>query len=160
MLRREEPSRREPAHMFLHNTGPVRLVGSRVFPYAGTGANTYTAYVIGTRSEGRRGSRMIRRWMHQLVVCVAAVICTQWAVAQEAPCQLYKVRSSTLNISKEPRGDAVYIDMLDNADVVCVTREQKVGEQARARHGSINCGAVLLDERLENGRAGRVLGYA
>jgi hypothetical protein len=79
--------------------------------------------------EARDEPGMIRRRMQQVVLCVAAVVWTQCAAAQEAPCQLYKVRSSTLNISKEPRGDAVYIDMLDNADVVCVTREQKVGER-------------------------------
>ena len=80
---------------------------------------------LGARDE----PGMIRRRMQQVVLCVAAVVWTQCAAAQEAPCQLYKVRSSTLNISKEPRGDAVYIDMLDNADLVCVTREQKVGER-------------------------------
>jgi hypothetical protein len=68
---------------------------------------------------------MIRR----LVLCVAAVVWTQSAPAQEPQCRLYKVQSSSLNISKEPRGDAGYIDVLDNADVVCVTREQKVGER-------------------------------
>src|SRR4030081_3635373 len=80
---------------------------------------------LGARDE----PGMIRRRMQQVVLCVAAVVWTQCAAAQEAPCQLYKVRSSTLNISKEPRGDAVYIDMLGNADLVCVTREQKVGER-------------------------------
>jgi hypothetical protein len=65
----------------------------------------------------------------RLVLCAAAVIWTQSAPAQEPQCRLYKVQSNSLNISKEPRGDAVYIDMLDNADVVCVSREQKVGER-------------------------------
>jgi hypothetical protein len=72
---------------------------------------------------------MIRRPMQRLVLCVAAVVWTQSVLAQEPPCRLYKVQSNSLNISKEPRGDAVYIDTLDNADVVCVTREQKVGER-------------------------------
>jgi hypothetical protein len=79
---------------------------------------------------GAKDEAGMTRWrMRQVVLCVAAVVWTHCAAAQEAPCQLYKVRSNTLNISKEPRGDAVYIDMLDNADVVCVTREQKVGER-------------------------------
>ena len=62
-------------------------------------------------------------------MCVAALVWTQSAPAQEPQCRLYKVQSNSLNISKEPRGDAGYIDTLDNADVVCVTREQKVGER-------------------------------
>ena len=66
---------------------------------------------------------MVRR----LVLFLAALVWIQSAPAQEPQCRLYKVRSSNLNISKEPRGDAVYIDTLDNADVVCVTREQQVG---------------------------------
>ena len=68
---------------------------------------------------------MIRR----VVLCIAVVACVQSAPAQEPQCRLYKVQSNSLNISKEPRGDAVYIDTLDNADVVCVTRERKVGER-------------------------------
>ena len=68
---------------------------------------------------------MIRR----VVLCIAVVACVQSAPAQEPQCRLYKVQSNSLNISKEPRGAAVYIDTLDNADVVCVTRERKVGER-------------------------------
>ena len=68
---------------------------------------------------------MIRR----VVLCIAVVACVQSAPAQEPQCRLYKVQSNSINISKEPRGDAGYIDTLDNADVVCVTREQKVGER-------------------------------
>jgi hypothetical protein len=67
------------------------------------------------------------RW--RLVLCVAAVICAQSAASQEPQCRLYKVQPSSLNISKDPRGDAVYIDVLSNSDVVCVTREQKAGER-------------------------------
>jgi hypothetical protein len=72
---------------------------------------------------------IIRRPMLRLVLCVAAVVWTQCAPAEESPCRLYKVQPGSLNISKEPRGDAPYIDVLANADVVCVTREQKVGER-------------------------------
>src|SRR5882757_9931390 len=67
--------------------------------------------------------------MRRVVLCIAVVAWVQSAPAQEAQCRLYKVQSNSLNISKEPRGDAVYIDILDNADVVCVTRERKVGER-------------------------------
>ena len=69
------------------------------------------------------------RPIQRLLLCVAAVIWTQSAPAQDPQCRLYKVQPSSLNISKEPRGDAVYIDALDNSDVVCVTREQNVGER-------------------------------
>ncbi len=72
---------------------------------------------------------MTRRPLLRLVLCLTAVVWTQSAPAQDPQCRLYKVQSSSLNISKEPRGNAVYIDTLDNADVVCVTREQKVGER-------------------------------
>jgi hypothetical protein len=72
---------------------------------------------------------MIRRPLLRLVLCIAAVVWTQSAPAQDPQCRLYKVQPSSLNISKEPRGNAAYIDMLDSADVVCVTREQKVGER-------------------------------
>jgi hypothetical protein len=68
---------------------------------------------------------MIRR----VVLCIAVVACVQSAPAQEPQCRLYKVQSSSINISKEPRGDGGYVDPLDNADVVCVTREHKVGER-------------------------------
>jgi hypothetical protein len=70
---------------------------------------------------------MIRRPMQWLALCVAVVTWTPCASAQEPACRFYKVQSSTLNVSKEPRGDAAYTDVLDNADVICVTREQNAG---------------------------------
>jgi hypothetical protein len=51
------------------------------------------------------------------------------AQAQEPECHYFKVKSEGMNIAKEPRGDAVFIDMLDKDDVVCVTRNQKVGDR-------------------------------
>ena len=72
---------------------------------------------------------MTRRPLLRLVLCLTAVVWTQSAPAQDPQCRLYKVQPSSLNISKEPRGNAAYIDTLGNADVVCVTREQKVGER-------------------------------
>jgi len=70
---------------------------------------------------------MIRRPMQWLALCVAVVTWAPCASAQEPACLFYKVQSSTLNVSKKPRGDAAYTDVLDNADVVCVTREQSAG---------------------------------
>jgi hypothetical protein len=67
--------------------------------------------------------------MWRVILCVAWVVMAQSVAAQDPQCRFYKVQPSSLNISKEPRGDAPYIDVLDNADVVCVTRDQKVGER-------------------------------
>jgi len=65
----------------------------------------------------------------RIVLCIAAVIWAQSAAAQAPQCKRYKVLPSTLNISKEPRGDAPYIDVLEKDDEVCVGRVQKVGER-------------------------------
>jgi hypothetical protein len=73
------------------------------------------------------GRLLTGRPMQRLVLCVAAALCIQYATAEESQCRLYKVQSGSLNVSKEPRGDAPYIDVLDNADVICVSREQKAG---------------------------------
>lgn len=70
---------------------------------------------------------MVTIWRMAAVAAVAMWV--QSSSAQQPECRLYKVQSSSLNISKEPRGDAPYIDVLDNADVVCVTRQQKTGER-------------------------------
>jgi hypothetical protein len=64
-----------------------------------------------------------------VVVCLVSLLAAQTAAAQDPECRLYKVASDSLNISKEPRGDAAYIDVLDKADVVCLTRQQKVGDR-------------------------------
>ena len=67
-----------------------------------------------------------------LAVCIGAF--TAWAVSQfaeaQAPaCRYFKVQAPSLNISKEPRGDSPFIDVLDSGDIVCVTREQKAGNR-------------------------------
>ena len=59
-----------------------------------------------------------------LVVCGA----TWNAQAESPPCEYLKVRANTANVSKEPRADSVFIDLLDKGDVVCVTRSQKVSD--------------------------------
>jgi hypothetical protein len=51
------------------------------------------------------------------------------ASAQDQACRYYKVQANSLNISKEPRGDAVFIDVLDKGEVVCATRTEKVGDR-------------------------------
>jgi hypothetical protein len=51
------------------------------------------------------------------------------ADAQGPGCRFFKVQANSANVSKEPRGDAFMIDVLDKDDIVCVTREQKVGDR-------------------------------
>jgi|SRR5262245_23522772 len=65
----------------------------------------------------------------RLVLGLLALLGAQGAFAQQPDCRFFKVQSNSANVSKEPRGDAAYIDQLSNADIVCVTREQKVGER-------------------------------
>jgi hypothetical protein len=64
----------------------------------------------------------------RILLCVAAVVWAQSAAAQEQ-CQRYKVLPGTLNVSKEPRGDAPYIDVLEKDEEICVGRTQKVGDR-------------------------------
>jgi hypothetical protein len=65
----------------------------------------------------------------RLVFGLFALLGVQGAFAQQPDCRFFKVQSNSANVSKEPRGDAAYIDQLNNADIVCVTREQRVGER-------------------------------
>ena len=46
------------------------------------------------------------------------------AHAQEQSCQFYKVNTSLLNISKDA-GGGVYMDVLEDGEIACVTRKQK-----------------------------------
>ena len=59
-------------------------------------------------------------------VCVAAALDTSITAAQEPACRFFKIQSDNVNISKEPRGDSTYIDVLDTGDIVCATRDEKV----------------------------------
>jgi hypothetical protein len=59
-------------------------------------------------------------------VCVAAALHTSITVAQEPACRFFKIQSDNVNVSREPRGDSTYIDVLDTGDIVCATRDQKV----------------------------------
>ncbi len=54
------------------------------------------------------------------------------AHAQDENCRFFRVQSENLNIFKEPRGGADFIDALDRNDVVCVTRDQQVGDDVWA----------------------------
>jgi hypothetical protein len=60
-----------------------------------------------------------------LGVCVAAALHASIAIAQEPACRFLKIQSDNVNISKEPRGDSTYIDVLDAGDIVCATRDEK-----------------------------------
>src|SRR5262249_7569612 len=72
--------------------------------------------------EGKNGSMI-----HRLALCLAGLLADQIADAQEPECRLYKVTADSLTVSKDPRSDAPYTDVLDKATVVCLTREQKAG---------------------------------
>lgn len=50
------------------------------------------------------------------------------APAQEPDCRFFKVAAGALNIFKEPRGTSDFIDRLVKGDIVCVTRDQQVGD--------------------------------
>jgi hypothetical protein len=58
-------------------------------------------------------------------ICVAAVSYVSLTAAQEPACRFLKIQSDNVNVSKEPRGDSTYIDVLDTGDIVCVTRDEK-----------------------------------
>ena len=79
--------------------------------------------------SGAGGTRERFGMTRSVVVCLVGLLAAQTAAAQDPECRLYKVASDSLNISKEPRGDAAYIDVLDKADIVCLTRQQKVGDR-------------------------------
>jgi hypothetical protein len=63
---------------------------------------------------------MIRR----MILTLAFVLTGGAASAQEPACTLYKVNTSLLNISQDA-GGGVYIDVLEDGEIVCVTKEQK-----------------------------------
>jgi hypothetical protein len=57
-------------------------------------------------------------------LCAAIVLYASVTDAQEPACRFFKLQVDTVNISKEPRGDSAYIDVLDSGEIVCVTRDQ------------------------------------
>jgi hypothetical protein len=58
-------------------------------------------------------------------ICAAVILYGGITVAEEPACRYLKIQSDNVNVSKEPRGDSTYIDVLDTGDIVCVTRDQK-----------------------------------
>lgn len=60
-----------------------------------------------------------------IVICAAFLVLGSEAFAEEPVCRLFKIRADNVMVSKEPRGDATFIDVLDTGDIVCVTRDQK-----------------------------------
>ncbi len=52
------------------------------------------------------------------------------AQAAEPACTYYKVNTSLLNISKEAAG-GIYIDVLEDGEIACVTKQQKEGGRDR-----------------------------
>lgn len=72
---------------------------------------------------------MIRQ---RLLLCLAVGVLTcgaLWRAEAQAPaCQYFKVRANSANVSKEPRADSIFIDLLDKGDIVCVTRNQKAAD--------------------------------
>lgn len=69
------------------------------------------------------------------ILCVAAIFgglaaaVPGWrADAQEPDCRFFRVQADGLIIAKEPSSEAIYIHILDKDDIVCVTRDQQVGD--------------------------------
>ncbi|MDH3579726.1 MAG: hypothetical protein OEM91_03780 [Hyphomicrobiales bacterium] len=66
--------------------------------------------------------------MNRIVVfCLAGVIGVAFVPlgwAAEPACTYYKVNTSLLNISKEA-GSGIYIDVLEDGEIACITRQQK-----------------------------------
>jgi hypothetical protein len=72
--------------------------------------------------------------IHRLIMlCLAAGACVAvwgWSASAQGPaCRYYKVQANSLNVSKEARGDSLFIDVLDKGEIVCVTRDEKVGDR-------------------------------
>ncbi len=63
---------------------------------------------------------------------VAAASGASAAYAQDSNCHYFRVQTESVNIVKEPRGGSDFIDALDKNDIVCVTRDQRVGEESWA----------------------------
>jgi hypothetical protein len=71
----------------------------------------------------------IRRLMLGLAAAACAAVWGWSATAQAPVCRYYKVQATSLNVSKDARGDSLFIDVLDKGEIVCVTRDEKVGDR-------------------------------
>ena len=76
-------------------------------------------------------ARLILRLAISCGVLVAAAGISA-AQPQEPTCRFFKVADGALNIFKEPRGASDFVARLAKDDIVCVTRDQQVGELAWA----------------------------
>ena len=98
----------------------------------------------------------------RLMVCLAAAACAAvwgWSATAQGPaCRYYKVQATSLNISKEARGDSLFIDVLDKGEIVCVTRDEKVGDRdwvympvdaGRFRRIEITAGKMLSGNTMQ-----------
>ena len=65
----------------------------------------------------------------RVLLALSFAMGTASSLAQDHECRFYKVNATLLNISKEPSADSNFIDVLEDGDVACVTREQKVGDR-------------------------------
>lgn len=66
-----------------------------------------------------------------VAVLLASLIVTMTSIVAQAAgaaCTYYKVSTSLLNISKEV-GGGIYIDVLEDGEVACVTKQQKAGSR-------------------------------
>ena len=74
-------------------------------------------------------ARSLLYWMLFSIAAATLAVSTAPAQTPDAQCRFFKVQSSTLNIAKEPRADSGFIDALDKDDILCVTRDQQVGDR-------------------------------
>jgi hypothetical protein len=73
---------------------------------------------------------MIRRLIMLCLTAGACVAAWGWSATAQGPaCRYYKVQANSLNVSKDARGDSLFIDVLDKGEIVCVTRDEKVGDR-------------------------------
>jgi hypothetical protein len=77
---------------------------------------------------------MVRRIALQVaaVIAVATPALAQKTSSdsgQQAVCSLYKVTTALLNITKDPRNDGAFKDVVEGGDVACVSRSQRVGDR-------------------------------
>ena len=74
--------------------------------------------------------RPIARLLAVCLPAIAWIAVGALPVTAEVPaCRYYKVRADIINVSKDPRGDSASIDVLDKDEIVCVTRDQQVGDR-------------------------------
>jgi hypothetical protein len=88
------------------------------------------------RSYNAQGPHSRGDWiLVRLAICIAASFGVLAAAAglstaraQEPDCRFFKIATDTLNLFKEPRGASEFVIRLDKNDIVCIGREQKVGD--------------------------------